>query len=165
MAALDAVTLTLPTGSFTAVMRPSGSGKSTILNCAAGLATPTSGRVVIGSHDITRLSPDELTRFRPEHVGFVFQAYNLVPHLRVADNVALPMMPAGARPVVNPFPIALGPRVIRFELGDLGRYGSTKLAPYTNEMVKPPDSGFVVPNEAMRHRAQLVMQQRPRARA
>lgn len=95
VAALDAVTLTLPTGSFTAVMGPSGSGKSTLLNCAAGLATPTSGRVVIGSHDITRLSPDELTRFRREHVGFVFQAYNLVPHLSVADNVALPMMLSG----------------------------------------------------------------------
>ncbi|MEP7330485.1 MAG: ABC transporter ATP-binding protein [Terracoccus sp.] len=93
--ALDGVTLTLPTGSFTAVMGPSGSGKSTLLNCAAGLATPTSGRVAVGSHDITTLSPDELTRFRREHVGFVFQAYNLVPHLSVADNVALPVMLSG----------------------------------------------------------------------
>lgn len=93
--ALDGITLTLPTGSFTAVMGPSGSGKSTLLNCAAGLATPTSGRVVVGSHDITTLSADELTRFRREHVGFIFQAYNLVPHLSVADNVALPVMLSG----------------------------------------------------------------------
>lgn len=93
--ALDALTLTLATGSFTAIMGPSGSGKSTLLNCAAGLTTPTTGRVVVGSHDITTLSPDALTRFRREHVGFVFQAYNLVPHLSVTDNVALPVMLRG----------------------------------------------------------------------
>ncbi|NPC96683.1 ABC transporter ATP-binding protein [Nocardioides sp. zg-DK7169] len=96
--ALRGVSLTLDTGSFTAVMGPSGSGKSTLLHCAAGLDVPTSGRVVVGERDISALSPDALTRFRRDHIGFVFQAYNLVPHLSVADNVQLPAMLAGREP-------------------------------------------------------------------
>lgn len=96
--ALRGVSLTLPTGSFTAVMGPSGSGKSTLLNCAAGLDVPTSGRVSVGEHDISTLSPDALTRFRRDYVGFVFQSYNLVAHLSVADNVQLPVMLAGREP-------------------------------------------------------------------
>lgn len=95
VAALRGVSLTLPAGSFTAVMGPSGSGKSTLLHCAAGLDVPTSGRVIVGDRDISTLKPDDLTRFRRDHVGFVFQAYNLVPHLSVADNVRLPMILAG----------------------------------------------------------------------
>ena len=89
--ALRGVSLALAPGSFTAVMGASGSGKSTLLNTAAGLDTPTSGRVLVGGHEIGHLSPDALTRFRREHVGFVFQAYNLIPHLDVTDNIALPM--------------------------------------------------------------------------
>src|SRR5690554_6425438 len=78
--ALRSVSLAVPTGSFIAVMGPSGSVKSTLLNCAAGLDSPTSGRIVVGDTDISRLSADALTRFRRRHVGFVFQSYNLVPH-------------------------------------------------------------------------------------
>ncbi len=96
--ALRGVSLTLETGSFTAVMGPSGSGKSTLLHVAAGLDVPTSGRVLVGDHDISALSPDALTRFRRDQVGFVFQAYNLVPHLSVADNVQLPLILAGRDP-------------------------------------------------------------------
>ncbi|SDD96852.1 ABC transporter ATP-binding protein [Auraticoccus monumenti] len=96
VAALDDVSLDVTAGSFTAVMGPSGSGKSTFLSCAAGLDSPTSGRVVIGGTDLSGMSPDALTRFRRQHVGFVFQGYNLVPHLTVAENVRLPMTLAGA---------------------------------------------------------------------
>lgn len=96
--ALRGVSVDLPLGSFTAVMGPSGSGKSTLLSCAAGFDTPTSGRVMIGSHDISLLSSDGLTRFRREHVGFVFQAYNLVPYLSVAANIELPALLAGREP-------------------------------------------------------------------
>jgi putative ABC transport system ATP-binding protein len=96
--ALRGVSLTLRPGSFTAVMGPSGSGKSTLLNCAAGLDVPTSGRVWVGGHETSALSPDALTRFRREHVGFVFQDYNLIPHLSVVDNVQLPVVLAGRDP-------------------------------------------------------------------
>ncbi|WP_151526363.1 ABC transporter ATP-binding protein [Serinicoccus kebangsaanensis] len=95
VAALRGVTLTLPSGSMTSVVGQSGSGKSTLLNVAAGLDVPTSGRVVIGSQDTTGLSADGLTRYRREHVGFVFQAYNLIPHLGVLDNICLPLVLAG----------------------------------------------------------------------
>ena len=93
--ALDGVSLTVPAGEFLAVMGPSGSGKSTLMHCAAGLDTPTSGDVVIAGHPIGRLGEDDRTRLRREHVGFVFQAYNLVPALTVADNITLPLRLAG----------------------------------------------------------------------
>ena len=96
--ALRGVSLTLTAGSATAVMGPSGSGKSTLLGCAAGLDTPTRGRVVVGGHDLGALAADALTRFRRDHVGFVFQAYDLVDHLSVVDNVTLPVVLAGRRP-------------------------------------------------------------------
>ncbi|MFC5679191.1 ABC transporter ATP-binding protein [Aeromicrobium endophyticum] len=95
--ALRGVSLTLPTGSVTAIVGQSGSGKSTLLNCAAGLELPTSGRVVVGERDISGLSPDDLTRFRRDHIGFVFQAYNLIGHLSVRDNIELPAVLAGRR--------------------------------------------------------------------
>ncbi|MGO1517775.1 MAG: ABC transporter ATP-binding protein [Arthrobacter sp.] len=95
--ALDDVTLSLPQGTFTAVMGPSGSGKSTFLNCASGLDVPTSGRVVIGGTDLTMLSPDAVTRFRRRHIGFIFQAYNLIGHLTVAENITLPLQLDGRR--------------------------------------------------------------------
>ncbi|WP_423922700.1 ABC transporter ATP-binding protein [Frigoribacterium sp. 2-23] len=96
--ALDGVTLDLAAGSFTAVMGPSGSGKSTLLNCAAGLDTPTSGRIAIGDTELVGLSPDQLTRFRRDRIGFIFQSYNLVDHLTVTENVRLPLLLGGARP-------------------------------------------------------------------
>ncbi|CAL9490704.1 ABC transporter ATP-binding protein [Streptomyces sp. enrichment culture] len=96
--ALDDVSLSFHRGSFTAVMGPSGSGKSTLLQCAAGLDRPTSGSVVVGGTELTGLSERRLTLLRRERVGFVFQAFNLLPSLTAAQNVALPLRLAGRRP-------------------------------------------------------------------
>jgi putative ABC transport system ATP-binding protein len=96
--ALDGVDLVVPRGSFLAVMGPSGSGKSTLLHCAAGLDTPTGGQVLLGGREIGRLDETRRTELRREHVGFVFQAYNLLPALSVADNVTLPLRLAGRAP-------------------------------------------------------------------
>ncbi|MFJ6232913.1 ABC transporter ATP-binding protein [Streptomyces griseus] len=96
--ALDDVSLTIRRGTFTAVMGPSGSGKSTLLHCAAGLDRPTGGRVLLGDTDLTGLSEARLTRLRRERIGFVFQAFNLLPSLTAAQNVALPLRLAGRRP-------------------------------------------------------------------
>src|SRR3990170_1076206 len=96
--ALDAVTVAFQAGHFTAIMGPSGSGKSTLLHCLAGLDTPSSGRVLIGDVDLTTLSEKELTLLRREKVGFVFQAYNLIPTLTAAENITLPLDIAGDKP-------------------------------------------------------------------
>src|SRR3972149_4002805 len=96
--ALDAVTVAFRAGHFTAIMGPSGSGKSTLLHCLAGLDTPSSGRVLIGDVDLTTLSEKELTLLRREKVGFVFQAYNLIPTLTAAENITLPLDIAGDKP-------------------------------------------------------------------
>jgi putative ABC transport system ATP-binding protein len=96
--ALDGVDVTFLEGQFTAIMGPSGSGKSTLLHCLAGLDTPTSGRVVIGDVDVTGMDDDRLTRLRRDRVGFVFQAYNLVPTLTALENITLPLDVAGREP-------------------------------------------------------------------
>ena len=88
--ALDDVTLEIPSGSFVAIMGPSGSGKSTLLHCLAGLDTPDSGRVLVGGQDLATLSDTRLTVLRRERVGFVFQAFNLVPALTARENIVLP---------------------------------------------------------------------------
>ncbi|WSK12534.1 ABC transporter ATP-binding protein [Streptomyces celluloflavus] len=85
-------------GSFTAVMGPSGAGKSTFLHCAAGLDRPDAGTVVLGGTDLSDLTEVELTMLRRERVGFVFQAYNLMAALTVADNITLPLMLADRQP-------------------------------------------------------------------
>jgi putative ABC transport system ATP-binding protein len=95
--ALDEVSVALAKGSFTAVMGPSGSGKSTLLHCAAGLDRPTSGSVVLGGVELSGLPEAALTRIRRERVGFVFQAYNLLPQLTVAQNLTLPLRLGGRR--------------------------------------------------------------------
>ncbi len=95
VAALRGVSVEFPRGSLTAVMGQSGSGKSTLLNVAAGLDVPTRGQVVVGGTDISNLSPDDLTRFRRDQVGFVFQAYNLIGHLDVRTNIELPLVLGG----------------------------------------------------------------------
>ena len=95
--ALDAVSAGFLRGTFTAVMGPSGSGKSTFLNCAAGLDRPTSGRVVLGDTELSGRSETELTELRRDRIGFVFQAYNLLGALTVADNVTLPVRLASKR--------------------------------------------------------------------
>ncbi|TCN55078.1 putative ABC transport system ATP-binding protein [Rhodococcus sp. SMB37] len=89
--ALDDVSLTVPRGAFLAVMGRSGSGKSTLLHCAAGLDAPTRGRVWIGDTEIGRLRETARTRLRRERVGFVFQAYNLIPSLTLEENITLPL--------------------------------------------------------------------------
>jgi len=96
--ALRGVTYHFPRGSFTAVMGPSGSGKSTLLQCAAGLDQPTTGVVVLGGVNLHGLGEVALTKLRREQMGFVFQAYNLLPSLTVYDNVALPLRLTGKRP-------------------------------------------------------------------
>ena len=95
--ALDGVTIGFPRATFTAVMGPSGSGKSTFLHCAAGLDRPTSGSVTLEDRELTKLSEVELTRLRRDRVGFVFQAFNLLPAFSVQDNVTLPLRLAGKR--------------------------------------------------------------------
>ncbi|NGN63282.1 ABC transporter ATP-binding protein [Streptomyces sp. A7024] len=95
--ALAGVDLALPRGTFTAVMGPSGSGKSTFLQCAAGLDRPTAGSVRLGGTEITGMKENELTELRRSRLGFVFQAFNLLPSLTVEQNVLLPMRLAGQR--------------------------------------------------------------------
>jgi putative ABC transport system ATP-binding protein len=96
--ALDDVTVSLETGRFTAIMGPSGSGKSTLMHCLAGLDSATSGQVFIGDTDLTTLKDKELTRLRRDRVGFIFQAFNLLPTLTAGENITLPMDIAGRRP-------------------------------------------------------------------
>ncbi|GAA2938310.1 ABC transporter ATP-binding protein [Microbacterium luteolum] len=97
VSALRGVDLVLAKGSFTAIMGPSGSGKSTLLHSAAGLDKPTSGTVQLGGTEISGLRAAKLTAFRRDHVGFVFQAYNLLPALNVEENITLPLRLSGRR--------------------------------------------------------------------
>jgi putative ABC transport system ATP-binding protein len=96
--ALDGVSLDIQRGAFTAIMGPSGSGKSTLMHCLAGLDTVTSGRIWIGSTEITGLRDKRLTMLRRDHVGFIFQAFNLLPTLNALENITLPMDIAGRKP-------------------------------------------------------------------
>ncbi len=96
--ALDDVTVGFPAGRFTAVMGPSGSGKSTLMHCMAGLDKVTSGQVWIGDTELSDLSDRQLTMLRREKVGFVFQAFNLLPTLTAAENIELPLSIAGRKP-------------------------------------------------------------------
>ena len=93
--ALRGVTIEFASGEFTAIMGPSDSGKSTLLHCLAGLETPTHGTMSIGEVDLTTLSEKQLTALRRDKVGFVFQAFNLVPTLTAAENITLPIDIAG----------------------------------------------------------------------
>jgi putative ABC transport system ATP-binding protein len=95
--ALDGVSIGLARGSFTAIMGPSGSGKSTFLHVAAGLDRPTSGTITLGDTDLEKLSERQLTILRRERIGFVFQAFNLMPSLTVTQNIGLPLRLDGHR--------------------------------------------------------------------
>ena len=95
--ALDGVSVDFPVGRFTAIMGPSGSGKSTLMHCAAGLDTLSSGAAYIGDTDLGGLDDRRLTLLRRDRVGFVFQAFNLVPTLSVAENITLPLDLAGGK--------------------------------------------------------------------
>jgi putative ABC transport system ATP-binding protein len=96
--ALDGVSVEFPAGEYTAVMGPSGSGKSTLMHCLAGLDQVTEGTVMVGETVLDQLSDKELTRLRRDRVGFVFQAFNLLPTLTAAENIALPLRLAGKNP-------------------------------------------------------------------
>jgi putative ABC transport system ATP-binding protein len=93
--ALRGITLSFAAGEFTAIMGPSGSGKSTLLHCLAGLDNPTSGQVFVSDIDLTSLSEKDLTQLRRDRIGFVFQAFNLIPTLNAAENITLPIDIAG----------------------------------------------------------------------
>ena len=96
--ALDDVTVDFALGQFTAIMGPSGSGKSTLMHCLAGLDALTSGRVLVGDTDLAQLDDKQLTSLRREKVGFIFQAYNLIPTLSALENITLPMDLGGVKP-------------------------------------------------------------------
>jgi putative ABC transport system ATP-binding protein len=96
--ALREITLSIPSHAFTAIMGPSGSGKSTLLHCLAALDTPTSGRVFLGQTELTSLSRRQQAQVRRDRIGFVFQAFNLVPTLDAIENITLPQLLAGRRP-------------------------------------------------------------------
>ena len=96
--ALDGVTVDFATGRFTAIMGPSGSGKSTLMHTLAGLDSLTSGSVWIGDIDLGTLNDKKLTQLRRDRIGFIFQAFNLIPTLTAAENITLPMKLAGRKP-------------------------------------------------------------------
>jgi putative ABC transport system ATP-binding protein len=112
--ALDGISVAFQKRQFTAIMGPSGSGKSTLLHCLAGLDSLTEGKIVIGDTDLGALSEKQLTLLRRERVGFIFQAYNLVPTLSAADNITLPLAIAGRKPD----PATLSDVVATMRLGD-----------------------------------------------
>jgi len=93
--AVQGVSMTIERGELTALAGPSGSGKTTLLNLIGGLTRPTSGRVWVAGHDLTKMSSIELARLRLEQVGFVFQAYNLLPVLTAMENAEFPLLLQG----------------------------------------------------------------------
>jgi putative ABC transport system ATP-binding protein len=95
VAALDGVDFTVERGEFVAIMGPSGSGKSTLLHLLGGLDTPTSGEIILAGQALSGLSDDQITRFRRQKIGFIFQFYNLLPTLSAAENVSLPLLIEG----------------------------------------------------------------------
>ncbi len=96
--ALDHVDVDINRGQFTAIMGPSGSGKSTLMHCLAGLDTVTSGEIYLDETEITRLKDKKLTQLRRDRIGFIFQAFNLLPTLNALENITLPMDIAGRSP-------------------------------------------------------------------
>jgi putative ABC transport system ATP-binding protein len=96
--ALRGVSLDLPPGGFTAVMGPSGSGKSTLMHCLAGLDSVDGGTVEVGGQDVSGMTDEQRTLLRREHIGFVFQAFNLIPTLTAQENITLPLALAGRDP-------------------------------------------------------------------
>jgi putative ABC transport system ATP-binding protein len=89
---LDGLSLSIPEGAFEALMGPSGSGKSTLLNLIAGLDRPTGGTALVAGKDVSKMSDNDLADFRAQNIGFVFQAYNLIPVLTAYENVELPLL-------------------------------------------------------------------------
>ncbi|WP_433216500.1 ABC transporter ATP-binding protein [Microtetraspora malaysiensis] len=122
--ALHEVSLSLTRGSFTAIMGPSGSGKSTLLQCAAGLDRADSGSVKLGGTELTGLSTTALTLLRRDRIGFVFQAFNLLPMLTAEQNVMLPLRLTGRRPGRDEVREALD----QVGLGDRARHRPAELS-------------------------------------
>src|SRR5690606_23894406 len=122
--ALDEVTTGFSRSTFTAVMGPSGSGKSTLLHCAAGLDRTTSGSVHLDGQDLDVLGEKQLTMLRRERIGFVFQAFNLLPALTVTQNVRLPLELAGRRPDRG----RVAEILERVGLGERGRHRPAELS-------------------------------------
>jgi putative ABC transport system ATP-binding protein len=108
VSALRSIDVDFATGRFTAIMGPSGSGKSTLMHCMAGLDSATAGKVFIGEADLTAMKDNELTRLRRERMGFVFQAFNLVPTLTAEENITLPVDIAGGRVDQEWFDLVVG---------------------------------------------------------
>ncbi len=96
--ALDNVSVDFATGEFTAIMGPSGSGKSTLMHCIAGLDELTSGSAFIDGEDLSKMNDKELTTLRRERIGFIFQAFNLVPTLTAEENILLPLLLGNTAP-------------------------------------------------------------------
>ncbi|MFG2863783.1 ABC transporter ATP-binding protein [Streptomyces sioyaensis] len=96
--ALDHVSIDFREGEFTAIMGPSGCGKSTLMHCAAGLDSPSSGSVRVGTTELSTLGDRQLTALRRDRIGFIFQAFNLLPTLTALENITLPLTIAGRRP-------------------------------------------------------------------
>ena len=122
--ALRGVSLQVPTGQYTAVMGPSGSGKSTLMHILAGLDRPTDGTVHIGGREISAMKDKDLTRLRRDHVGFVFQAFNLLPTLSAEENVLLPLAIAGRKPE----PQAVDALMERMGLADRRRHKPSEMS-------------------------------------
>jgi putative ABC transport system ATP-binding protein len=143
--ALDGVSVGLAPGSFTALMGPSGSGKSTFLNLAAGLDRPTSGTVALADTELDRMSERRLTILRRERIGFVFQAFNLLPSLTVAQNIGLPLRLDGHRPrrsTVREVAARVG---LETRLGDRPSQlsgGQQQRVAIARALVTQPDVGF-----------------------
>jgi len=106
--ALDGVDVDLRAGEFTAIMGPSGSGKSTLMHCLAALDTPTSGQVRVDGTDLSQLGDKALTKLRRERIGFIFQAFNLIPTLTAQENITLPLALAGRTPDQDWFNTVIG---------------------------------------------------------
>ncbi len=115
--ALDGVTVDLRAGEFTAIMGPSGSGKSTLMHCLAALDTPTSGEVVVDGTTLGSLDDKGLTMLRRTRIGFVFQAYNLIPTLTAQENILLPLSLAGTSPDPDWFDTVIDTIGLRDRLG------------------------------------------------
>lgn len=117
VAALDGIDLDIGAGQFTAIMGPSGSGKSTLMHCLAGLDAVSGGRALIGDTDITRLKEKDLTRLRRDRIGFIFQAFNLVPTLTAEENILLPLAIAGRKADPQWFDLVIETVGLRNRLG------------------------------------------------
>ncbi|GAA1960576.1 ABC transporter ATP-binding protein [Nocardioides panacihumi] len=115
--ALDGVTIDLYAGQFTAVMGPSGSGKSTLMHCLAALDAPTSGDAVVDGVTLSTLKDSQLTTLRREKIGFVFQAFNLIPTLTARENILLPLSLAGRKPDTEWFDLVIDAVGLRDRLG------------------------------------------------